>query len=64
MEAGPLAERYFEQRGIAPEIVDTFGLGFCNKGSMAGRVCIPIHNAPGPARGSGVRRYLFLLLVL
>jgi DNA primase len=27
--------------------VATFGLGFCGKGSMAGRVCIPIHNADG-----------------
>jgi DNA primase len=38
---------YFEKRGIAPGLVDTFGLGFCNKGSMAGRVCIPIANADG-----------------
>src|SRR4051812_14437308 len=38
---------YFEKRGIAPGLVDTFGLGFCNRGSMAGRVCIPIHDAQG-----------------
>jgi hypothetical protein len=27
--------------------VATFGLGYCQKGSMAGRVCIPIHTADG-----------------
>ena len=36
-----------EGAGLAPELVDAFGLGFCDKGIMAGRVCIPIHNADG-----------------
>src|SRR4051794_28518872 len=26
---------------------DVFGVGLCQKGSMAGRVCVPIHNADG-----------------
>ena len=26
---------------------DVFGVGFCQKGSMQGRVCVPIHNAAG-----------------
>jgi DNA primase len=26
---------------------DVFGVGFCQKGSMQGRVCVPIHNAQG-----------------
>ena len=30
-----------------PELVELFGLGFCAKGSMAGRVCVPIENAEG-----------------
>jgi DNA primase len=38
---------YLMERGLTPELVATFGLGFCSKGSMAGRVCIPIHDAEG-----------------
>jgi DNA primase len=38
---------YLTERGLTPELVATFGLGYCGKGSMAGRVCIPIHNADG-----------------
>ena len=38
---------YLVERGISPELVERFGLGFCEKGIMAGRVCIPIHNADG-----------------
>jgi hypothetical protein len=33
--------------GLTPELVATFGLGFCTKGIMAGRVCIPIHDWQG-----------------
>jgi DNA primase len=35
---------YLEERGISPELAWEFGLGYCEKGIMAGRVCIPIHN--------------------
>lgn len=42
-----LAHPYFAERGLTPETVAEFGLGFCNKGSMTGRVVIPIHNAEG-----------------
>ena len=38
---------YLSKRGLSPELVELFGLGFCTKGSMAGRVCIPIHNVHG-----------------
>jgi DNA primase len=38
---------YLSERGIPPELVERFGLGFCAVGSMAGRVCIPIENANG-----------------
>lgn len=41
------AHPYFGERGLTPETVAEFGLGFCNKGSMTGRVVIPIHNGEG-----------------
>ncbi len=34
-------------RGLDEELVELFGLGFCDKGMMAGRICIPIHNDRG-----------------
>lgn len=43
------AHPYLRERGLSPEIIDLFGLGFFagEKGSMVGRVCIPIHNVSG-----------------
>jgi DNA primase len=38
---------YLAERGIPPELVESFGLGYCGQGIMAGRVCIPIHDADG-----------------
>jgi hypothetical protein len=38
---------YLIERVLTPELVATFGLGYCSKGSMAGRVCILIHNGEG-----------------
>ena len=38
---------YFEERGLLPETVAEFGLGYCGKGTMSGRVVIPIHNHEG-----------------
>jgi DNA primase len=38
---------YFTERGLTPETVGLFGLGFCAKGTMSGRVVIPIHNVEG-----------------
>ena len=38
---------YLKERDVEPELVELFGLGFCTKGSMAGRVCVPIENAKG-----------------
>jgi hypothetical protein len=38
---------YLTERGLTPEFVATFGLGFCTKGIMAGRVRIPIHDWQG-----------------
>ena len=36
-----------EQRGLTPETIVDFGIGYCNKGMMADRIAIPIHNAKG-----------------
>jgi DNA primase len=36
-----------EQRGLAPETIIDFGIGYCAKGMMADRIAIPIHNAKG-----------------
>jgi DNA primase len=39
---------YLEKRGISKELAEKFGVGFFpGKGSMAGRVVIPIHNEKG-----------------
>lgn len=39
---------WFAERGILPETVGYFGLGFCSgRGLMAGRIAIPIHNQVG-----------------
>lgn len=35
---------YVKQRIPDPKIVELFGIGFCNRGVMKNRVCIPIHN--------------------
>lgn len=38
---------YLAERGLSAELVATFGIGYCSRGVMAGRICIPIHNAKG-----------------
>ena len=38
---------YLVERSLTPETIVDFGLGFCAKGMMAGRIAIPIHNADG-----------------
>ena len=42
---------YFAERGLTPQTVELFGLGFCGKGTMAGRIVIPIHNKDGELVG-------------
>jgi DNA primase len=34
-------------RGLTPETIRDFGIGFCSKGMMADRIAIPIRNAEG-----------------
>jgi DNA primase len=36
-----------KERGLTDETIATFGLGFCQKGILAGHVAIPIHNVKG-----------------
>src|SRR5262249_40949158 len=35
---------YLAKRGLTPATVKTFGVGFCSRGLMKGRIAIPIHN--------------------
>lgn len=42
---------YMAERGLTPETVSAFGLGFCAKGTMSGRIVIPIHNVAGELVG-------------
>ena len=41
------AHRYLAERGLSKEAIAEFGLGYCQKGSMTGRIVIPIYNAEG-----------------
>jgi DNA primase len=36
-----------QERGLTLETIVDFGIGFCAKGMMAGRIAIPIHNSDG-----------------
>jgi DNA primase len=38
---------FFNEHGIEPGTVKHFGLGFCSKGIMKGRIAIPIHDEQG-----------------
>lgn len=42
---------YFAERGLTPEAIAEFGLGYCDKGVMSGRIAIPIHNIKGELVG-------------
>ena len=41
------AHPYLAERGLNEQAIAEFGLGYCQKGSMTGRVVIPIHNSAG-----------------
>lgn len=38
---------YLKGRGLTPETIVTFGLGYCSKGLMKGRIAIPLHDIEG-----------------
>lgn len=42
---------YIAERGLTPETATEFGLGFCKRGTMSGRIVIPLHNAQGALVG-------------
>jgi DNA primase len=59
---------YLRERGFTEETVKRFGLGYCQRGLMKGRIAIPLHDAEGALIGYAGRivdeeadtpRYLF-----
>jgi len=42
---------YLKQRGLTPETISHFGLGYCSRGLMQGRIAIPLHDAVGQLIG-------------
>ena len=38
---------YLSERGVSSDTITRFGPGFCNRGIMKGRVCIPVHDVDG-----------------
>jgi DNA primase len=42
---------YLRKRGLRPETVKHFGLGYCSRGLMARRVVIPLHDSEGQLIG-------------
>lgn len=38
---------YLKERGLTPESIVTFDLGYCGKGLLRGYIAIPIHNTAG-----------------
>jgi len=41
------AMNYLKSRGITDEMIEKFGIGFCDKGDHAGRIVIPSYNKKG-----------------
>jgi DNA primase len=41
------AHPYLIGRGLSPELIERFGLGFCDRGLMRGRIAVPIHDEDG-----------------
>lgn len=38
---------YLTERGVSQATISRFGLGYCDRGVMKGRICIPIHDEHG-----------------
>ena len=38
---------YLKERGLSPEAIGEFDIGYCSRGLMRGRIAIPIHNEGG-----------------
>ena len=41
------AHPYLAERGLSREMIAKFGLGYCDRGLMKGRICIPVHDVHG-----------------
>jgi DNA primase len=41
------AHPYLAERELSAETIAEFGVGYCQKGSMTGRIVVPIHDAEG-----------------
>ncbi|MGA3351130.1 MAG: CHC2 zinc finger domain-containing protein [Candidatus Sulfotelmatobacter sp.] len=49
---GPDAKHpYLAERGFTSQTIDHFGLGYCSRGLLKGRIAIPIHNEKGQLVG-------------
>ena len=46
---------YLKERGFTDETIRHFGLGFCNRGMLKGRIAIPLHDPQGQLVGYGGR---------
>jgi DNA primase len=46
---------YLRDRGFSDQTIETFGLGFCSRGMMTGRVVIPLKDPAGRLIGYGGR---------
>ena len=42
---------WLAEAGLLPDTVREFGIGFCSRGMMAGRICFPIRGAAGELLG-------------
>jgi DNA primase len=42
---------YLKERGFTPQTIKQFGLGYCSRGLLAGRVAIPLHDGQGNLLG-------------
>jgi DNA primase len=42
---------YLKQRGLTQKTISDFGLGYCSRGLMQGRIAIPLHDAAGKLIG-------------
>lgn len=42
---------YLKLRGLSPETIAHFGLGYCSRGLMQGRIAIPLHDSQGQLIG-------------
>jgi DNA primase len=42
---------YLNDRGFQPETIEHFGLGYCSRGYLAGRIAIPLHDSEGKLIG-------------